>query len=234
MRLSELAFACFLYAKFSNFDDSYLSFLKATNHQPDFINPGHRKALLTWLNQLGCRQFTAEHHELASSEILAWDNQFNSILFERDKNLWELKEAEIYSAARAYEALSNKTASLRKRKGNTFPVSVGPTGAAKILFAIRRNALVPWDDSVRYHYGYDGSAASYVTYLCRVKSILEELEVACKRNGFTLLQLPHRLGRGTSTVPKLIDEYHWVTVTRGWLPPTEDIFKKWPQWSEIG
>lgn len=233
MRLSELAFACFLYAQFTDYDDSYLSFLKATNYRPDFVNPEHRRALLIWLNQWGCRQFAIEYHELASSEVLSWYNQFNSTLFDRDKNLWELTEAEINSVALAYEALSNKTASFRKRKENTYSVSVGPTGAAKILFAIRRNALVPWDDPRRRHYGYDGSGASYLSYLHRVKSTLEDLKDACNRSGFRLTQLPKQLGRNDSTVPKLIDEYDWVTITKGWPLPTEDILWKWAQWSEI-
>ena len=49
MRLSELALACFLYAQFTDYDDSYLSFLQVTNHHPDLANSKHRKALLIWL-----------------------------------------------------------------------------------------------------------------------------------------------------------------------------------------
>ena len=233
MRLSELALACFLYAQFTDYDDSYLSFLQVTNHHPDLANSEHRKALLIWLNRWGCRQFAIEYHELASSEILSWYNQFNSTLFDRNKNLWELTEAEINFVAQAYEALSNKRASLRKRKENTSSVSVGPTGAAKILFAIIRNALIPWDIPIRSHYGYDSSGASYLTYLYRVKSILKELEDTCNKNGFTLAQLPKQLRRNNSTVPKLIDEYHWVTITNGCSLPTQDIFQKWAQWNKI-
>ena len=112
-------------------------------------------------------------------------------------------------------------------------MSVGPTGAAKILFAIRRNALVPWDDPRRRHYGYDGSGPSYSSYLHRVKSILEKLEDACNRNGFKLTQLPKKLKRNNSTAPKLIDECHWVTITKGWRLPTEGILQKWAQWNKI-
>jgi len=112
-------------------------------------------------------------------------------------------------------------------------VSVGPTGAAKILFAIRPNALVAWDDSIREHYGYDGSGASYLAYLHRVRSILEELKDACNRNGFTLPQLPKQLGRNNSTVPKLIDEYYWVTIAKGCSLPAQDTFQEWTQWSEM-
>ena len=233
MRLSNLAFACFLYAQFTNYDNSYLSFLQTTNYHPDLVNPEHRKALLIWLNQWGCRQFAIKYHEFASSEILAWYAQFNSTFFGQDKNLWELTEAEINSVGPAYKVLSKKRASFRKRKGNTASVSIGPTGAAKILFAIRRNARIPWVILIRSHYGYDSSGASYLTYLYRVKSILKELEDTCNKNRFTLAQLPKQLRRNNSTVPKLIDEYHWVTITNGCSLPTQDIFQKWAQWSKI-
>lgn len=233
MRLSDLAFACFLYAQFTDYDNSYLSFLQTTNYHLDLVNPGHRRALLTWLNQWGCRQFAIKYHELASSEILSWYTQFNSTLFGEDKNLWELTEAEINSVGPAYKVLSKKRAAFRKRKENTASVSVGPTGAAKILFAIRRNALIPWDVSIRNYYRYDGSSTSYLAYLHRIKSILKELKNACNRNGFTLQQLPNRLGRPNSTLPKLIDEYHWITITNGCPLPTQDIFQEWSQWSKV-
>jgi len=70
MRLSELAFACFVYAQFTNYDDSYLSFLQAIGHRLDPANSKHRRALLAWLNLWGCRQFAIEYHGLASSEVL--------------------------------------------------------------------------------------------------------------------------------------------------------------------
>jgi len=233
MKLSELALACFMYAQFTSYDDSYLSFLQITNHHPDLTNCKHRRALLIWLNQWGCRQFAVEYHELASSEILSWYNQFNSALFDRNQNLRDLTESEMKFVAQAYEALSNKRASLRKRKENTFSVTVGPTGAAKILFAVRRNALVPWDDPIRSHYRYDGSGTSYLAYLYRVRSLLKELEDTCNKNGFALTQLSKQLGRNNSTIPKLIDEYHWVTITKGCSMPVQDIFQKWAQWSRI-
>jgi hypothetical protein len=185
------------------------------------------------LNQWGCRQFAIKYHELASSEILSWYAQFNSTLFGQEKNLWELTEDEINSVGPAYEVLSKKRASFRKGKENTASVSVGPTGAAKILFTIRRNALIPWDVSIRSYYRYDGSSTSYLAYLHCVKSILKELKNACNRDGFTLEQLPNRLRRIHSTVPKLIDEYHWVTITNHCSPPTQDIFQKWARWSKI-
>jgi hypothetical protein len=231
MRLSELAFANFLYDRLTSYDDSYRNFQRITNASPDLSIARHRRALLAWLNKWGCRQFALEHHELASGEILRWHNQYGDTLFPGDRDLWELTELELSSVGTAYESLSNRTASYRTRNGNRFSVSFGPTGAAKILFAIRPRALVPWDDSVRNHLEHDGSPASYLSYLKHVKSMLKELAMSCQGNGFQLIDLPQQLGRPDLTLPKLIDEYYWVTITKKCSPPDSDTFQRWANWS---
>lgn len=233
MTLSELAFACFLYSQLTGDDNSYLLFLRVTKGSPDLSNPKHRKALLVWLSQWGCRQFALQYHEHASGELLSWHNEYSPILFPRNRNLWELTEPELDSVGAAYESLSNQTASYRTRNGKAFPVSVGPTGAAKILFAVRPRALLPWDGSIRESLGYGKSQASYLSYLRNVKSTLGELATSCERNGFQMVDLPQQLGRPNSTVPKLIDEYHWVTKTKTCSPPDPDTFQHWASWSQL-
>lgn len=233
MTLSELAFACFLYSRLTDYDNSYLHFLRITDGSPDLSNREHRKALLVWLNQWGCRQFALKYHEHASAEILSWHNEYGSTLFPGDRNVWELSEPELASVGAAYESLSSRIASYRTRNRNSRPVSVGPTGAAKILFAIRPRALLPWDDSIRKSLGYDNSQVSYLSFLRSVKSVLEELATSCQRNGFQLADLPRQLGRPNSTVPKLIDEYYWVTTTKKCSPPDSDTFQRWANWSQL-
>lgn len=228
MKLAELAFACFSYGN----DNSYLHFLQATNQSPDLLNPEHRKALLIWLNQWGCRQFAVKHHDRASSEILSWYNEFANALFSPDKNLWDLTEIQLEHVAQAFESLSSRTASVRTLNGSTFPVSIGPTGAAKILFAIRRNALVPWDKQIRDKLRYDDSGKSYVIYLRDILTKLDKLKQSCEKNGFNLADLPKQLGRPYSTIPKLIDEFNWVTITYNTPVPNLETFQRWFQWSE--
>lgn len=231
MTLSELAFACFLYNGGTDYDNSYRIFLEVTEGSPDLSSSEHREALLVWLNQWGCRQFALKYHEQASGEILSWHNEYSPTLLPRNRNLWEITEAELASAGAAYESLSSRIASYRKRRGKVVPVSIGPTGAAKILFAIRPRALLPWDDSIRESLGYDDSQASYLSFLGSVKSLLEELATSCERNGFQLADLPRLLGRPHSTVPKLIDEYHLVTITKNCSPPDSDTLQRWANWS---
>ena len=134
MTLSELAFACFLYSRLTDYDSSYLLFIQNTNGAPDLGNPEHRGALLVWLNEWGCRQFALEYHEYASKEILSWYNVYGPTFFPKDRNLWELTESELASVGAAYASLLGRTASYRTATSSTFPVSVGPTGAGKTRY----------------------------------------------------------------------------------------------------
>jgi len=233
MTLSELAFACFVYGRLTDYDNSYRLFLEVTEDSPDLSSSEHREALLVWLNQWGCRQFALKYHEQASGEILSWHNEYSPTLFPGERNLWQLTEAELASAGAAYQSLSSRIASYRKRNSGRSPVKFGPTGAAKILFAVRPRALLPWDDSIRKGLGYDNSRASYLSFLRSAKSVLEELATSCRRNGFQLADLPRVLDRPLSSVPKLIDEYNWVTITKNYSPPDSDTFQRWATWSQL-
>lgn len=57
MKLNELAAACKLYDEKTNFDDSYIDFIKSIDYSLDLTKPLHRQYLLKWLNRWACRQF---------------------------------------------------------------------------------------------------------------------------------------------------------------------------------
>lgn len=69
MTLAELAFSCACYGRSTDYDKPYLDFLQSTNGELDLSNPQHRKLLLVWLNQWGCRQFAVEYHKQASTVL---------------------------------------------------------------------------------------------------------------------------------------------------------------------
>lgn len=231
MKVPSLAFCCNLYSSVTNYDDSYIVFLKATNPAPNLDLEDHRVLLLGWLNKWGCRQFAKKYHNLASEEIRTWYQEFKSTAFPREKVLLDLSEKEIEFASQSYERLTERQASKRKmRSGNLSTISIGPTGAAKILFAIRPNALMPWDDSIRKGLGFDGSARSYAEHLRKARAELEELSECCERNRYRLADLPSLVGRPTSSLPKLIDEYYYITLTKKYPPPGEESLRQWASW----
>lgn len=233
MTLFELAFGCFVYAGLTDFDKSYTDFLQRTQGSPDLMNPEHREALLEWLRRWGCRQFARDYHEEASREILSWYQEHGTTLAPADKNLWELTEDELVSTALAYGELSSRTACWRTRGRNTYAVKVGPAGAAKTLFAIRPLALPPWDEAIRAALGYDGTAISYLSFLESVRTTLQDLEASCQKHGFELAALPDRLGSTMSSVPKLIDEYYWITKAKKCTAPDQNTLQRWLDWNQL-
>ena len=73
-------------------------------------------------------------------------------------------------------------------------------------------------------------AQAYAEYLGLVRQDLEELGKVCVRHGHILSDLSELLGRPTSSLPRLIDEYHWVTITRGCRAPSSERFATWASW----
>jgi hypothetical protein len=188
-------------------------------------------SLLKWLNNWGCRQFAIEYHTLASHEIWIWYQENVTRMFPADVTLLSLSNEDLAQVEQAYDQLISRTASRRTmRNGNEISVEIGPTGASKILFALRPLALIPWDDPIRKRFGLDGSARSYTSFLRNVMTNLNELEQTCGEKGYTITDLPNLLGRPTSSIAKMIDEYFWVTITRGCPVPPEDEILRWATW----
>ena len=232
MRLAELAFACHVYAPMTDYDNSYYHFRRETHPQLDLKNNQHRIALIEWLNAWGCRQFALAYHDLASQEIHSWYRLFDACLFSPGKSLLDLTGSDLELVEQAYEKLVDRTASMRKRpRGGQTEVTIGPTGTAKILFAFRPDALIPWDEPIRHHFQLGDSAHAYVEYLHIVRKNLEELDQACEELGYRLSGLPELLNRSTSSLTKLIDEYFWVTISRGCATPDSADLLKWAAWS---
>lgn len=224
MDLNELASACLLYNTKTNFDKSYLYFLKVTDNSLDLNNPDHRKSLLVWLNSWACRQFIIDYHEFASGQILDWYINLKSLIPEKSKNIWELTENDFNKIKILYDTLAN-TPVAKKHKNNKEAINhAGPTGAAKTLFALRPKALILWDIPMRKYFNQGDSGFAYIQYIKKAKEIIKDLIVQCKNNNFTIEELPKKINRPYSTIPKLIDEYSWVTITKKWQLPKIRIF----------
>jgi hypothetical protein len=230
MKLTELAFACFVYSNMSDYDSSYREFLKATRPRVDLGIEHHRLALLNWLNDWGCRQFAIEYHDMASGELRDWNKAHNDHLSSINKSLISLTSEDTKKIKDIYTELASKKASKRELKGKMATVEFGPTGAAKILFALKPNTFIPWDQPIRTKFELDGTADSYCDYMLKVRDQLKELSKDCERNGFSLHDLPRILNREGSSIAKLIDEYYWVTITKGSEAPRKKDLQLWLSW----
>ena len=231
MNLYELAFTCYIYNSFTDFNNSYKVLQQEVEYSLDLFHLEHRKTLIAWLNKWGCRQFARDYHEAASDELLSWHKEGHITKISRDKVLWELNEQEIEQVADIYDALACKIASKQARGDKLIPKPVGPTGASKILFALRPKVAVPWDEAIRKGLKYSGDGSSYVNYLKRVKKEIETLAESCAENGVQLFKVPEIIKRSGSTIPQLIGEYFWVTETRKFYPPDHEMLQGWTDWS---
>jgi len=235
MTLYELAYSCYLYSRdFPRYDISYATFMEATGHTPNLEDPDHRRALLEWLRSWGCRQFAIEWSEYSSAQILNWYERNRNAFFPSNKYLWELTRIDLEPVGEAYQNLSAYGASFRQKGEEQILVRIGQTGAAKILFAIRPNALAPSDGKIRRKLTESKpdlttrylppeevlnrlltrSYAEYVDYIISLQTKLREIAPDCEKHGFGLIDLPPQLRRSHASVPKLIDDYHWITITK--------------------
>lgn len=231
MKLFELAYACRLYGEFSDFDETYRRFLRDTKPNFDILDHLHRKALLVWLNSWGCRQFALNFHDKASEHLRNWGQENLTHLPSVGANLLILADIDFVNAGTLYAGLRDMQASVRQRNGNSYSVTCGPTGAAKILFALRSQAFPPWDKSIRDGLGYDGSQKSYIKYLQWVRSELQEVVTDAEAHGIAMNDIPNGLNRPFSSLPKLVDEYNWITITKGCKPPRLEDINKWWHWA---
>lgn len=230
MTLGELAFACYVFSR--DYDDAYAQLLTATNPAVDLDDERHRLALLKWLNKWGCRQFKRDCHTAASNEIKDWHEEFRDDLCPMGATLLSLTEEQLEKIERAYSGLVDRTACYKNGKGGrTTRVTIGPTGTAKILFALRPDALMPWDDPIRDKFNLDGSAGSYRKHLVMAQGWLNDLAKSCHEKGFELTDLPSKVGRPQSSLAKLLDEYLWVTITSKCAAPDKNTLERWVEWS---
>ena len=225
--LDKIAVASLLFNSLTPYNTSLVNFRSATGDSLDLNTQEHRRVLLKWLNDWGCRHLSKEQHPVASKSILDWYQNNYATLFSDEAPLWQVEDQEIDIAANAYGSLKDRIGARHYRHGNKLEAHIGPTAASKILFALRPKALMPWDEAMRKYFGYSGSTRSYFEYLVEIRDLTLHIGRLCENKGFQIDDLPQRLGRSKSTVLALVNEYIWVTVTRKIRLPSSETLTQW-------
>jgi hypothetical protein len=221
MKLYELAFACYCFSEFEKgYQDAYKDFLEETKHKFDMSNESHRGTLLTWLNRWRCHIPGDSFREI-SEHLRLWFENSAEVLPQTNKQLLDLSDEEIDRASEAYGQLIGV--------GGTKIDFIAETIASKILFALRKDVYPIWDKSMRDEYRKQ-RPFRYSDYMKFCKNELSALQKECAQNRFTIDQLPLKLKREKESLLKLLDEYHWVTMTRGVVVPTPETFRAWLEW----
>lgn len=153
-----------------------------------------------------------------------WSTEYSDHLPPAHEPLEALDDERLGRVADAYEALRFLSASVRK---DGVRMTVGPTGAGKILFALCPQQLPPWDDPIRKG---KGDRDSYLQYLLAVQNTIRRLHLQMESAGLDEPGFSALISRPNVTLPKLIDEYLWMTVTRCFEPPSKVALQRWASW----
>ena len=194
-------------------DRSLAALLVRTDGLPDPSAPGHCDALLWWVNQWGCRiRLPRDGEEQAFARSLsAWWSEWHAVL--PDAEIAAVSDRDIDRLAEAYEGLARRPATGHVKHGaSTWRRSFGPTAAAKILYVLRPGTATPWDAAIaRSTVG--GTTSEHfrrhlVTARAWARSALDEAAAA------GVADIPAYVGRSKSSLAKILDEWHYLTITR--------------------
>lgn len=199
-------------------DRSGAAFRAATAPGPDLALPGHRAALLDWLNAWGCRIRRPRPGEadVFGASVAGWWDRWRDRLPGPEATLATLADGDVDVVAAAYDDLVAHPAAVTATGGRR---RVGPTAAAKALHALRPAAVVPWDDAIAVALHGDRSAAAFAAHQrvgrAAARALLDEA-------GTPEPALAAALGRPGTTLARLLDEHLWAAITLAGRRATQD------------
>jgi hypothetical protein len=203
--LAALRHTAVIFAGFPNVDRSWQRLLAATQPGIDLRRAEHRTLMLKWLNSWGCRiRYPREGEPSAfDANIAVWWELYSQRL--PGTPLIGLADEEIGMLADAYAALSGTLVTTGGRAR-----TLGPTAAAKALYALRPRSVPPWDAAIAacLHGSRDGDAFARHLRLCRGWAAAVTAATGVEHD-----QVPELLGRPGVSLAKLLDEYCYTSIT---------------------
>jgi hypothetical protein len=194
--LAALARAGHEFAALGKVDASWHLFLADTFPALDLSVSEHRTLALAWLNSWGCR---LPYSGTFDTSVARWASVTR---LPETPALHELAEKEILALAAAYGTLSELSIGNR---------TLGPTAAAKLLYALRPSSVMPWDAAIATHLHGTRNAAAFAAHLRLGRQWAKAL---IKSTGFSAEQLSELAGRSGIPLSKVLDEYTYLLITR--------------------
>src|SRR5215475_6932072 len=200
------------YGAVTGYDVSFRRLTRSTGDHLDLRSETHRVAVIDWLRAWGCRHLRRTDTDRTAEALKLWWVEWGEALPAQETALTDLTDPGLLVVEQAYDALRAAPAAGRSLKGRDIDVVFGDTAAAKVMFAARPNAFLPWDDPIRLAFGWWGGGAAYVQLLRLSASALGGL---ANRLATSVSDLPEILHRPESSPPKLVDEFLWIRITKG-------------------
>lgn len=211
MKLNEIRISSYLYEKFTNYDNKYQ---KLAEREIDFSKDKDIHDTIEFLIGWKCRQFKKEKDPKLVSDLMFWYVNNKYLIPGMDENIIDADDSKLAS----FEALFNQLMNTRASTKKSIIHNIGHVGAAKALLILRKNMFAPWDNRIQKLLGFKPNGIGYCNYLKWIKNELVELKNDCKNENVDIYDLPTYLERPYTSLPKLIDEYCWVSITRKCSP----------------
>jgi hypothetical protein len=190
---------------FANVDTTWLQLAETAKPAVDLSCADHRALLLRWLNSWGCRIRYPRDGEAAlfDAGISDWWSSWRSALPSVD--LAHLSDGNIDAVAVAYAALAAVEVSAGRARR-----TLGPTAAAKALYALRPRAIMPWDAAIAARLYGSRDSTAFGRHLHRGR---DWASAVIAESGGDEDAVPGLIGRPTMSLAKILDEYLYVTIT---------------------
>jgi hypothetical protein len=204
--LRELQLSSAVFNSFTGVDTSWLKLREFTRSSVDLGQDGHRSAVIRWLNSWGCRIRYPRPGEpdLLNSGLSSWWANWAAAL--PRTSLVLLSDTEIGLLSRAYEEL----AMIPVKLGNGGR-TLGPTAAAKTLYAVHPAGVMPWDAAIAARLHGARNSAAFAAHLRLGRDWAIALLDATGADEYTI---PTLAGRASVPLSKLLDEHLYIVITR--------------------
>lgn len=199
------------YGAVTGYDASFGRLRQSAGGRVDLGLEPHRLATVAFLRAWGCGHLRRADADRTALVLRDWWHAWGARLPAEHVILPDLGEPGLVEAGRAYDALRHTPAARRNLRNGAVDIAFGPTAAAKVMFAVRPQAFVPWDSAIRAAFRWSGRSSAYLKLL---RLSAETLEALARRLAVPVGELPALLGRPESSAPKLIEEYLWIRVRK--------------------
>lgn len=200
--------------------------MNQTSPKLDLGNASHASRLLEWLNKWNCRIAKGRFSELLP-KLRKWSSEEGRELPSVDVDIAGLEEFDFVRLTRAFEALRS--------------LGLGPSAAAKTLFAVRPKCAIPWDGPIRITFGLKDDCGGYRGMLDRSSGEASLLVEEAGRHEISNIlkevgsgrQSPEDSPDRLMTLARTLDEYHWITITAGHRIPFPGELERWITWQAM-
>jgi len=210
--LSQLAAVLRNYAQ-DNADASLAALLRTTGGAVDLTVARQRDQLRKWLNKWVCRLRYPHPGEpdLFSTSVATWWAISGSAM--PDCPVAELNDAEVGILADSYADLAARPGALLTRNG----VVIGsrrtaPTAASKIMFVLLPETVSPWDAAIARKTAGGTSRDHFAMHIEATRTWAQVVHDEARL--YDIADIPTYVGRPTSSLAKLRDEWLYLTITR--------------------